>query len=208
MSLALAAPLKPGLQLKLGYSELRFSSLWRDCGCTRLDVQVGCVAQCRETPRSLQQASLIPNSPSSEIRQKFKQMKAVAGEDRKQLQTTLYRQDSLQLVWLLLLFKQQQPPGRGGQEHLRRTMLERGAGGVTRRMDAKCSSPGPWVLVRGSGGSCWQEEHKQDGFMDPTGAGTSWYSSSERTHAGQGMGPQDAFSICGAILQQDFFPLP
>lgn len=46
-------------------------------------------------------------------------------------------------------------------------------------------------------------------FQRESGPGTSWYQASEWTHAGQEEGGlQDAFSICRAILQRDFFSLP
>lgn len=154
-----------------------FSWLW-DCDFTRSSKNWLSSSQLSETPLSPDQGSLIPNSPSPEIRQRLKQMKAVAGEDRKQLQTTLERQDRQQLVWLLL-FKQQPPPSRQGQEHLRGTMLERGAkgvqkGGLTRNAPAQ----GPCAPAAGSGGSRWQEEDKQDGLAIPKGVRSSWYPAS------------------------------
>lgn len=128
-------------------------------------------------------------------------MKAVAGEDRKQLQTTLERQDRQQLVWLLL-FKQQPPPGRQGQEHLRGTMLERGARSPERRINTECSGTRALssccgvrrVLLAGEGQTGWAGDSKgSQELLVPRQRGT---------HAGQGL--QDAFSICRAILQQEF----
>lgn len=47
------------------------------------------------------------------------------------------------------------------------------------------------------------------GSQRESGPRTSWYQSSEWTHAGQEEGGlKDAFSICRAILRWDFFPLP
>lgn len=131
-------------------------------------------------------------------------MKAVAGEDRKQLQTTLERQDRQQLVWLLL-FKQQPPPGRRGQEHLRGTMLARGARSPERRINTECSGTRALrsccgvrrVLLAGGGQTGWAGDSKgSQELLVPCQQGT---------HAGQGQGGlQDAFSICRAVLQQEF----
>lgn len=131
-------------------------------------------------------------------------MKAVAGEDRKQLQTTLERQDRQQLVWLLL-FKQQPPPGRQGQEHLRGTMLERGARSPEKRINTECSGTRALrsccgvrrVLLAAGGQTGWAGDSKgSQELLVPRQRGT---------HAGQGQGGlQDAFSICRAVLQQEF----
>lgn len=133
-------------------------------------------------------------------------MKAVAGEDRKQLQTTLSGRTAC-VAAAAVQTTTTPRPGRAG------TSLKNNAG-------ARCTKEvkkGGFMRKRSSTralGSCCVGQEGPAGrrtnrmgwwLQGEWGLGTSW-SPASGTHAGQeDGGPQDALSICGATLRRGFF---